>query len=204
MRLNPPSDEQVAPEPPRPRGLIHYLWLGLSGGLLALVILVGALAVGVPMVTGSAPMTILTGSMAPHYPPGTLVIVRPTPVDDIRVGDIITYQLHSGEPEVVTHRVVAIALTGDQLTFTTQGDANPSPDPAPVMPVQIRGTLWYAIPYLGYVNTWINGPYRGWIVAGVAVLLFGYAAYAFIGSALGAARRRRVRRTAADGGVDPS
>ena len=182
----------VAPRPAR--GLLHYLGLGLSGGLLALVLLVGALAVGVPMVTGSTPMTILTGSMEPQYPPGTLVIIRPTPVDEIRIGDVVTYQLKSGEPEVVTHRVVAVSLTGGQLSFTTRGDANPSADPAPVLPVQIRGTLWYAIPYLGYVNTWINGEYRGWIVGGLALLLFGYAACMFIGGAVGVARRRRDRR----------
>jgi len=188
--------EQSAAAPRRERGLLHYLGLGLSGGLLALVLLVGALTVGVPLVTGSTPMTILTGSMEPKYPPGTLVIIRPTPVDQIRVGDVITYQLKSGEPEVVTHRVISVSLSGEQLTFTTQGDANPSPDPAAVLPVQIRGTLWYAIPYLGYVNTWVNGAYRGWIVGGIVLLLFGYAGWMLISSTVGALRRRRASTVA--------
>ena len=67
--------------------------------------------------------------MKPSMPPGTLVVVRPTPVDEIGIGSVITYQVESGEPTVVTHRVVAqgIGATGEPV-FRTQGDANDVPD----------------------------------------------------------------------------
>lgn len=173
------------------RSLGSLIVLGLSAGLFALVLLLGVVAVGVPAVTGSMPMTILTGSMAPTYPAGTLVIVRPTPVDEIRVGDALTYQLRSGEPELVTHRVIAITSAGGEKRFTTQGDANSVADPAPVREVQIRGTVWYSIPYLGWANTLVNGEQRETIVAVLAVGLFGYAGLSIAKGAAAARRRRR-------------
>ena len=75
-------------EHPRKKGVLHYLGVGVSVGLLAFVVLIAVLVVVVPMVTGSRPLTVLTGSMEPAYPPGTLVIVKPTPVEDIRLGDV--------------------------------------------------------------------------------------------------------------------
>ncbi|WP_235737294.1 S26 family signal peptidase [Nocardioides alcanivorans] len=67
-------------------------------------------AVVVPRLAGATPYTVVTGSMRPGLPPGTLAVVRPTPVEEIGIGDVITYQLESGKETVVTHRVVAVGL----------------------------------------------------------------------------------------------
>ena len=42
-----------------------------------------AVAVLVPRVGGATPYTVLTGSMAPTYPPGSLVVVRPVDPESI-------------------------------------------------------------------------------------------------------------------------
>lgn len=160
------------------RGLVYYLGMGLSAGLLALVVLVGVLAIIVPAATNSTPMTVLTGSMSPAYPPGTLIIVKPMEAGDIRIGDAITYQIESGKPAVVTHRVVAITTGSDgRILFTTQGDANNTPDAARVIPEQIRGKVWYSIPFLGYANTALNGEARSWLIPLIAGGLFLYVGY---------------------------
>ena len=127
-------------------------WLVL---LMALTVMVAAVVV--PRLWGAQPYTVLTGSMRPHYPPGTLVIVRPAKPSALKVGNVATYQLISGRPGVVTHRIVAIwrDLEG-QERFQFKGDANPSPDAALVLPKQIRGKLWYFIPYLGYAAELID------------------------------------------------
>ena len=179
------------------KGVLHYIGLGLSYGLFALVLLLAIVVIAVPFVTGSTPMTVLTGSMVPTYPPGTLVIVRPTEADDIRIGDAITYQLKSGEPEVVTHRVISIATAanGDQ-TFVTQGDANPQPDEKPVMPVQVRGTVWYSVPFIGWANSAINGENRAWIVPLISVALFLYAGYMFASGLASSIRKKRRAKSA--------
>ena len=155
----------------------------VSWFVLLAVLLVLAVSVLVPRLGGATPYTILTGSMAPGMPPGTLVVVRPIEPDDIAIGDVVTYQLESGDATVVTHRVVAQSydLTG-QLAFTTQGDANEAPDPEPVRPVQIRGERWYVVPHLGRVVNVLDDNQRQTAVVATVVMLFGYAATMFAGS----------------------
>ena len=175
------------------RGLLYYVGLGLSAGLLGLLLLVGALVIVIPAVAGATPMTILTQSMEPTYPPGTLVIVQPVDSDKIRIGEAITYQLESGKPEVVTHRVVAISTSQGEKTFTTKGDNNAVADPKPVRAVQVRGHVWYSVPYIGYVNLLVNGDARAWAIPVIAVGLFAYAGYMFASGVSSSIRRRRRR-----------
>lgn len=181
-------------------GVLYYIGLGLSFGLLALVILLGVAAIIVPAATGSTPMTVLTRSMEPTYPPGTLVIVKPLDAAEIRIGDPITYQIASGKPEVVTHRVISIISTSDgERRFITQGDNNSAPDAVAVQPVQIRGKVWYAIPWIGYVNNLVTAEVRSWAVPVFAVALFVYAGaqltYWFVD------RRRQRRRETESGSM---
>jgi signal peptidase len=174
------------------RGLPHYVAVGASAGLLAVTILIAVVTVIVPSIIGATPMTVLTGSMIPTYPPGTLVIVVPTAPETIRIGDPITYQLVSGKPDVVTHRVVAISHTSkaEQL-FTLKGDNNAVADALPVIPAQVRGKVAYSVPWVGYLNTFISGSNRSWIVPIVAGGLFVYAGFTIIMAAVGAVRKRR-------------
>ena len=180
------------PKPTKSRGILHYLGVGLSAGLLALVLLIAALAIVVPAVTGSLPMTILTGSMTPNHPPGTLIIVKPVDTVTLRIGDAITYQIESGKPAVVTHRIIGITSVSDGTrTFTTQGDANNTADAEPVLGVQIRGKVWYSIPYLGWVNTVVNGESRAWLIPMIAGGLFLYAGYMGASGIAGALKKRK-------------
>ena len=161
----------------------HYLAAGISGGLLLLVVIVGVLVIIVPMLTGSTPLTVLTSSMRPTYPEGTLIIVQPTDPQQLRIGDAITYQQESGVATYVTHRIVSISQSTDGSTaFITKGDNNPSPDRAPVTEPQVVGKVWYSLPWIGYLNNAVGGGERSWIVVGLAILLFGYAGWQFIGS----------------------
>lgn len=185
------------------RALGRALVQGLSIGLLLIMLGIGVLAVGVPAAVGGTPYSVLTGSMTPTYPPGTLIIVRPTPVEEIRIGDALTYQIESGKPAVVTHRVISILQdsAGGAPRFITQGDANTLPDDPPVLEVQIKGTVWYAIPWLGYANQWVNGEARGVVIPAIAALLFAYASWMVLS---GIRERRRSRSRGDDGGsADP-
>jgi len=164
-------------------------------GWTVIVVLAGVLAVAVvvPRLGGATPYTVLTGSMRPDRPPGTLVVVRPVDVDAIAVGDIVTYQLRSGEPEVVTHRVVSVGSTlGGERVLRTQGDANSVMDALPVRETQIKGRLWYSVPYLGRVNTLVSGQQRTTVMAVVVSGLSLYAGAMFIGAFRD---RRQTRRT---------
>jgi signal peptidase len=147
-------------------------------------------AVLVPRLARATPYTILTSSMQPGLPPGTLVVAKPVDPHAIAVGSVITYQRESGRAEVVTHRVVEVGQGPDgQPRWRTQGDANPVQDTDWVRPVQVKGRLWYAVPYLGRANLLLSGHQRrtATLVAAAGLLCFAGAMWA-------GALRDRVRR----------
>ena len=169
-------------------------WLVILGAAAVL-----AAAVIVPRLGGATPYTVLTGSMRPGLPPGTMVVVRPVPFEDIATGDVITYHLESGDPTVVTHRVVGLSTTlGGEKALITQGDANDIPDAAPVQPVQVKGKLWYSVPYLGRVSNVITGDQRQFGTLALVAGLAGYALFMFAGSARDRRRRRATEAAAPD------
>ena len=165
-------------------------WLVILAAVAAL-----AAAVLVPRLAGATPYAVLTGSMEPTYPPGTLVVVKPIDAADLGVGDVVTYQLESGRPEVATHRIVSRGVNGKgEHWFRTQGDANGAPDPESVRAVQVKGRVWYSVPYLGRFNDLINGSRRQLALYVAVTGLLGYAAFMFAGAAR---ERRRPRRAGA-------
>jgi len=180
------------------RAVVRAVGLGLSSGLLLIVAGLAVVLIVVPKATGSTPLTVLTQSMEPTLPPGTLLVVRPTPVEDIRIGDVVTYQITSGQPAVISHRVVSVASSSDgSRTFTLKGDNNALADPAPVTAAQVRGVVWYSLPDIGLVNQLVNGS-RSWLVPTIAGVLLAYGAVMVTLGVVSAARRRRA---AAGGGA---
>lgn len=168
----------------RPSGVapLRFAWRVLVWTVLLALVLVLVAAVLLPRVAGATPYTVLTGSMQPDYPAGTLVVVKPVEVEDIAVGDVITYQLESGEGTVVTHRVVSVgsSVSGSgERVLRTQGDANDVADQDTVREVQVKGRLWYAVPYLGHVNASLSGSTRQVLSTGVVSVLLAYAAWMF-------------------------
>lgn len=164
----------------RGRGAVGWLGQVVAWLVILTIACVISVAVLIPRIGGATPYTILTGSMRPSMPPGTLVVIKPAPVDGIGVGTVVTYQLRSGNPTVVTHRVISAGINGKgERVFRTQGDANNVADELPVSPVQIKGKLWYKVPYLGYVNTFITGKERRITTIVIVSGLLLYAAFMF-------------------------
>lgn len=186
----------TTPRPRRAAGILSTVLSGLSAGVLLLILGLGTITIVLPAAVGGMPLSVLTGSMRPHLPPGTLVVIKPVPVQEIAVGDVITFQIASGQPAVATHRVVARSIdsASGEVRFTTQGDANNTPDPEPIQPAQIRGKVWYAVPYLGWVNQAVDGQTRSWAIPALAGALFVYAAWTF-----GSAVREKLRVRGAAG-----
>jgi len=147
--------------------------LGLVG--LSLAVLAALVLIVVPRASGSYTYTVLTSSMAPAYSPGTFLVVRPAPFESLRVGDVITYQMESGRPEVITHRIVAVSSTQKgERTFITKGDNNSLEDDKPVLEVQVRGKLSYAVPHVGFLATAAAQSGRDDVLRYIAIGLVGY------------------------------
>lgn len=168
---------------PHLRAAFRWTWHVVCLVLLALSAFVLIAGVFLPRLAGATPYTITTGSMKPSYPPGTLVIAKPVALENLKPGDAITYQLESGRPQVVTHRIVGTATTlqGDPL-FQTQGDANDTPDRNLVYPVQIKGKVWYHVPFMGHSSALMSGEHRTWITYGIGGLLALYSLTMFWGA----------------------
>jgi signal peptidase len=142
---------------------------------LAVVGIVGlALALtAVPAAVGGHALTVLSGSMVPEFSSGAMVVDKPASASSLRVGDVITYASTdevSGAPILITHRIVEIQSGAARPTFITQGDANNSPDSRPVEADQIRGKVWYSVPYIGTARNFLLADGAGLILGGATGL----------------------------------
>jgi signal peptidase len=138
-------------------------------------LVVGALTVIVvlPRATHGSALTVLTGSMTPGIPVGSVVVVRPVDPGTLKVGDVATYQVKPGSPEYITHRVHRIHDKTTPATFIFKGDANRGPDVDPVPAAAIRGKVWFHVPYLGAIRDGLHG--KGGISLVGMLVLGGYA-----------------------------
>ena len=125
-------------------------------GVLDLVIsaLLCALLV-MPNLLGISLYTVMTGSMEPAIPVGSLVFVEPADPADLAGGDVVTYRGRLSEQDVstsvITHRVVANDPQSKELE--TKGDANNGMDILPVPYGEVIGKVVFSVPLLGTVGT---------------------------------------------------
>ena len=91
------------------------------------------------------------GSMAPALTPGDLVVYRRAPVAAVE-GDVVLIA-RKGWPAGVLHRVVATRVDG---TYTTRGDANPTPDRDPVPRASLLGRAVLSVPFGEGVHTLVR------------------------------------------------
>jgi signal peptidase len=175
------------------RSLWGYIRIGLTWGLVAVVAGLGAVTLVVPAAVGATPLAVLTPSMEPTLPVGTLVVVKPTPVQEIRLGDVITYQIKPGEPAVVTHRVVEVrSISTGEIQFLTKGDNNDATDPTVVTAPQLKGRVWYSVPLAGFISMAVGASLGPVVVPLVGVLLLGYAGYTVISGVASSKRKKRA------------
>lgn len=180
-----PSDERT------PAGRV----LAALGKLLALAAAAAVAAAVVvvlvlPRAVQGEAMTVLTGSMEPAIPVGSVALVRPVDPRTIEVGDVVTYQVRPNEETFVTHRVVRVRDRGPQTLYVLRGDANNVAD-EPILGDRIRGEVWFHVPHLGTVRDALHG--RGGLYL-VATILLAWFALSQIGGGL---RERRESRWAA-------
>lgn len=146
--------------------------------LATAAVVLTALTVALAAAHGVRLVPILTGSMAPTAPAGSLAVTVPVAGTDVHPGDVVAfraprpYEVPDHRP--ILHRVAAVtAAPGDptQLVMTTEGDANPGPDPWRVVLTGAQvGRAVVTVPHLGHLlagGRW--GTLSG--VAGVLALL---------------------------------
>lgn len=116
----------------------------LLGILILVFVILSCIPVTVPRFFGYEIFNVVSGSMEPEIPVGSLVYVESAPAKDILEGDVIAFQ--SGD-SVITHRVMRNRnIEGE---FVTKGDANETEDLNPVPHENLIGRVKYHFPMAG-------------------------------------------------------
>ena len=117
---------------------------------------------------------VLSGSMEPSYPVGSLVYVKAVDPEDLKIRDVITYSV--SPKTVVTHRIVEIVPDDNNpyiKRFRTKGDANNDVDAALVGAADIIGRVSFCIPHLGNVASYIQQPPGIYVAIVLGIVLVG-------------------------------
>ncbi|HET7182153.1 MAG TPA: signal peptidase I [Candidatus Limnocylindrales bacterium] len=137
-------------------GARGWLTATLGAGAIALLLPLTTFLVAVWLM-GWQLQSVLTGSMSPTYPIGSLLVVGQVDAGDVRAGMAITFE-DPGQPgRLVTHRIVALSPSGE-LQFITRGDANSTADALPVPARLVRGRVLWSVASLGTVMEWLQWP----------------------------------------------
>jgi signal peptidase len=130
----------------------------LSAAVLALAVVLFLAVILIPHISGVELRTVVSGSMEPSLPRGSIAIGLPTDVDTLRIGDIVMFRRPDMPSEIVTHRIVAVADEGTLRRFATKGDANNSPDYWDVDGNLVLARLGFYVPLLGYAAEVFQSP----------------------------------------------
>lgn len=133
--------------------------------IVVLIILVGILFV--PRFFGYQNFAVISGSMEPNMPVGSIVYAHPEDFENIKVNDVISYRVN--EETMVTHRVVEV--NEEDKSFITKGDANDVNDANPISYDNVVGVVKMCIPLLGYITMYIKTPLGIGVLCGIVFII---------------------------------
>lgn len=146
--------------------IIYYIVVSFIASIAVLLI------ISVLPITGNFKvMAVRSGSMEPTIKRGGIVVVKP--VNDYKIGDVITFQLGKNK-EPITHRIYDIKVNGGEFRYITKGDANDSYDPGEIAKKDIIGKVLFSVPLLGYVIYFAKQPFGFaiFIIIPAVILIF--------------------------------
>ncbi|MEZ2389922.1 signal peptidase I [bacterium RCC_150] len=157
--------EEVRQHPAlRAYGAFRSVLLSLGALLGVACILVFA----VSLLFGLRPLVVVSGSMEPTIPVGSVVLSQQVPAGEIQDGSIVTVERPRGLG-LVTHRLVkSVQPTPDAYEYTLKGDANTQNDPEPYKVTTAGKYIWHIVG-LGYLAAFLQSSY-GIFIAGAAGL----------------------------------
>lgn len=111
----------------RKKGNALSVILNIEGIVIIVAVLLIMIPLFLPRIMGYQTFNVISGSMEPNVPVGSLVLAKKITPQDVQTGDIIVFRRGGS---VVTHRVVENQKEEQQ--FITKGDANDSKDLQPI------------------------------------------------------------------------
>jgi signal peptidase I len=150
---------------------------------IGFILIVVACAIGFLSIRGTLPFMPISGSsMLPQLKAGDLITVAEVNPSDIKVGDIIVFNIPPlvqdayNYPTVVAHRVIRIVEgAGTTVSFRTKGD-NTGEDPFTVRPQDLRGIVSHQFSGLGFPLLFFQSQ-QGLIFVIIALALLAFFLY---------------------------
>lgn len=143
------------------------VFLKTMGILILLLLAACCLPLTLPRFFGYHIYSVVSGSMEPAIPTGSLVYIREEKPEEIAAEDVIAFYGAADSASIITHRVVENRVVMGE--FITKGDANQAPDRNPVPYARLIGRVERSIPEAGKIAAVFTSA-QGKILAGCAVL----------------------------------
>lgn len=136
------------------------------GTFILIIVVALCIPLTIPRIFGYEIYTVVTGSMEPAIPVGSLVYVKNIPPEEVKADDVIAFYGAKDSAAVITHRVVSNSeIMGE---FITKGDANRTNDMNPVTYEQYIGEVQLTVPKAGTVAEILTGA-QGKLYAACAI-----------------------------------
>ena len=150
--------------------IISIMFSIIIVGALSLIIQKFVLKNEVPDVFGYKVLQVMSGSMSGEFETGDTILIKEIKNEsDLKIGDVVTYKI--AKNTLVTHRIVYISKTGENLSYTLKGDANNTEDSEKIMFSKIEGMYVKKLKLIGQMINFMQKPYGIVIVFTIPILL---------------------------------
>ena len=119
----------------------------ITGGLLLVLVILLCVPLTVPRLFGCQIYTVVSGSMEPAIPVGSLVYINNMAPEDVQENDVIAFYGATDGSSIITHRVVTNSTVMGE--FITKGDANEEKDMNPIPYSHFIGKVVLTVPKVG-------------------------------------------------------
>jgi signal peptidase len=170
------EEEVTVDESGHVRNRVHPA-IRIYGALRSAVLTLGAilgvvsiLTFGVSLLFGVRPLVVVSGSMEPTIPVGSVVFSAQTAAGEIQEGTVVTVD-RPRNLGLVTHRLVkSVETAPGTYEYTLKGDANSKEDPEPYKVKTAGKYLWHVVA-LGYMAEFLQSRNGAVIAIGAGLAL---------------------------------
>jgi signal peptidase I len=151
--------------------VVRHVDRALTVFVVGLLTVLGVVAIGDAL--GYRMVTIRSGSMMPTFSVGEVIVESSVSPLAVHPGEIVTFRDPALGQDLVTHRVVSMRRTGDEVQFVTRGDANKSSERWSVPVSGQLGRELFVLPGVGAALAAGSAPMTRFVGVVVACLLLG-------------------------------
>lgn len=117
------------------------------GTILLIILVLVCIPLTIPRMIGYNIYTVVSGSMEPAIPTGSLVYINNMAPEEVQKDDVIAFYGATDGSSIITHRVVTNSTIMGE--FITKGDANEENDMNPIPYSHFIGKVVLSVPKVG-------------------------------------------------------